>query len=86
VDRPLAACRASGPLAPGHLRLAASARLAAACLAARGAGPGAPDQGARALAERLVSEGLEDALSPRRAPRPLAPARGGPARCGARHP
>ena len=57
VDRPLAACLASGPILPGHLRLAASPPLAAACLA--------PCRAASARVECLVSEGLQDALSPR---------------------
>ena len=68
VDRMLAACTASGPIWPGHLRLAASPALAAAVMADPSPGQGC---GASELAQRLVGEGLQDALSPRRALHPL---------------
>ena len=68
VDRPLAACAASGPIWPAHLRLVASPPLAAAVMAAPGPGQAC---GASALVQRLVAEGLRDALSPRRALSPL---------------
>ena len=64
VDRPLAACTASGPIWPGHLRLAASPALAAAVMADPSPGQRC---GAGELAQRLVCEGLQDALSPKRA-------------------
>ena len=68
VDRTFAACTASGPIWPGHLRLAASPALAAAVMAGPSPGQGC---GASELAQRLVGEGLQDALSPRRALHPL---------------